>query len=153
MRGLYLAVPPLSQTTATRRFTPRDDAYKDAAEDNSTPRQVDVSRFKGLGDDVGAQETTMDPAKRTLLRVVLADDEAPPTRERLMGAAEPGSPSSPTAEFASDDLLDVGPEDRAIIGALSPVGAEANYARFAAFPSGRFRTGCAFATAFRWNRV
>ena len=45
--------------------------------------KVEVSRFKGLGEMMAAQlkETTMDPSKRTLLRVVLADKEMKPTAQ------------------------------------------------------------------------
>ena len=76
--------------------------------------KVEVSRFKGLGEMMAAQlkETTMDPAKRTLLRVVLAENERKPTAkavERLMG----NKPEArfefiqENAEFAKADLLDV----------------------------------------------
>ena len=52
--------------------------------------KVEVSRFKGLGEMMAAQlkETTMDPKKRTLLRVVLAAEDRKDTEksvERLMG--------------------------------------------------------------------
>ena len=52
--------------------------------------KVDIGRFKGLGEMMPAQlkETTMDPKKRTLLRVVVAEEIAPETKdtvERLMG--------------------------------------------------------------------
>ena len=75
---------------------------------------MEVSRFKGLGEMMAAQlkETTMDPGKRTLLRVVLADKERKPTAksvERLMG----NKPEArfefiqENAEFANEELLDV----------------------------------------------
>jgi topoisomerase-4 subunit B len=75
---------------------------------------VEVSRFKGLGEMMAAQlkETTMDPSKRTLLRVVLADKELKPTQksvERLMGnkAEARFDFIQENAQFASEDLLDV----------------------------------------------
>jgi DNA gyrase B subunit, carboxyl terminus len=57
------------------------------------------------------KETTMDPAKRTMLRVVLlADDRAGTTDsvERLMGTKAEARFAfiSDKAEFASEDLLD-----------------------------------------------
>jgi topoisomerase-4 subunit B len=54
--------------------------------------KVEVSRFKGLGEMAPSQlkETTMDPAKRTLLRVRLPEDgvgraDVSDLVERLMG--------------------------------------------------------------------
>ena len=45
---------------------------------------IEVSRFKGLGEMPmrDLRDTTMDPARRTLLRVAIARDDgrAPPTR-------------------------------------------------------------------------
>ena len=76
--------------------------------------KVDVGRFKGLGEMMPAQlkETTMDPAKRTMLRVVLLADDREGTAdsvERLMGTKAEARFAfiSDKAEFASDDLLDV----------------------------------------------
>jgi topoisomerase-4 subunit B len=59
---------------------------------------VEVSRFKGLGEMLPAQlkETTMDPAKRNLLKVVILDEDQDGTSdsvERLMG-------NKPEARFA-----------------------------------------------------
>jgi len=75
---------------------------------------VEVSRFKGLGEMMASQlkETTMDPAKRTLLRVVLVDNEMKPTAklvERLMGnkAEARFDFIQENAEFAKEELLDV----------------------------------------------
>ena len=75
---------------------------------------MEVSRFKGLGEMMAAQlkETTMDPAKRTLLRVVLVDKERKPTQksvERLMGSKAEARFDfiQENAEFAADALLDV----------------------------------------------
>ena len=58
------------------------------------------------------KETTMDRDKRTLLRVVLAEDEKKPTQktvERLMGTKAEARFEfiQEKAEFASEALLDV----------------------------------------------
>ena len=81
---------------------------------HSHSRHVDVGHFKGLGEVMPVQlkETTMDPAKRTLLRVVLLADDRDGTAdsvERLMGTKAEARFAfiSDKAEFASDDLLDV----------------------------------------------
>jgi topoisomerase-4 subunit B len=114
---LYLAVPPLYRLThGSKTIYARDDAHKDAllkSEFNGNAK-VDVGRFKGLGEMMAPQlkETTMDPAKRTLLRVVLLADDREGTAdsvERLMGAKAEARFAfiSDKAEFASEDLLDV----------------------------------------------
>jgi topoisomerase-4 subunit B len=75
---LYLALPPLYRLTqgGKTRYA-RDDAHKAAllAEAFTGRGKVEVSRFKGLGEMPSSQlkETTMDPAKRTLLRVVVSE--------------------------------------------------------------------------------
>ena len=58
------------------------------------------------------KETTMDPSKRTLLKVVLLPDDCDTTAdsvERLMGTKAEARFAFITdkAEFASEDLLDV----------------------------------------------
>jgi topoisomerase IV subunit B len=114
---LYLAVPPLYKLThGSKTVYARDDAHKDEllkSEFNANAR-VDIGRFKGLGEMMPAQlkETTMDPAKRTLLRVVLLADDREGTAdsvERLMGTKAEARFAfiSDKAEFASEDLLDV----------------------------------------------
>jgi topoisomerase-4 subunit B len=76
--------------------------------------KVEVSRFKGLGEMMAAQlkETTMDPSKRTLLRVMLAESDAKSTAgavERLMGnkAEARFEFIQEKAEFAAEEMLDV----------------------------------------------
>jgi topoisomerase-4 subunit B len=76
---LYLALPPLyrlSQKGTT--LYAMNDAHKDELIKTSFDGRgkVEVSRFKGLGEMPASQlkETTMHPGKRTLLKVVLADD-------------------------------------------------------------------------------
>jgi topoisomerase-4 subunit B len=114
---LYLAVPPLYRLThGAKTVYARDDAHKNAllkTEFNANAK-VDVGRFKGLGEMMPAQlkETTMNPARRTLLRVVLLPEEREGTAdsiERLMGTKAESRFAfiSDKAEFASDELLDV----------------------------------------------
>ncbi len=98
---LYLAVPPLYRLTqGAKSIYARDDAHKDQLMKSgfSGRGPIEVSRFKGLGEMPmrDLKETTMDPARRTLLRVaVVADDRAATADavERLMG-------SKPEARFA-----------------------------------------------------
>ena len=114
---LYLAVPPLYRLShGGKIFYARDDKHKDAIlkKEFHANAKVEVSRFKGLGEMMAAQlkETTMDPGKRTLLRVqVMEDDKKATDRsvERLMG----NKPEArfefiqEKAEFAREEMLDV----------------------------------------------
>ncbi|MBH5371790.1 DNA topoisomerase IV subunit B [Bradyrhizobium glycinis] len=114
---LFLAVPPLYKLThGSKSVYARDDAHKEALLKSAfnANAKVEVSRFKGLGEMMPAQlkETTMDPAKRTLLKVVLLADDRDTTAdsvERLMGTKAEARFAfiSDKAEFASDELLDV----------------------------------------------
>jgi topoisomerase-4 subunit B len=114
---LYLAVPPLYRLShGGKIFYARDDKHKEVLlkKEFHANAKVEVSRFKGLGEMMAAQlkETTMDPGKRTLLRVVLVDKELKPTArsvERLMGTKAEARFEfiQEKAEFASADLLDV----------------------------------------------
>ena len=98
---LYLAVPPLYKLTqGSKSAYARNDAHKDElVRTLFTGRgKVEMSRFKGLGEMLPAQlkETTMDPRKRTLLKVVIQPEDREETSssvERLMG-------NKPEARFA-----------------------------------------------------
>jgi len=114
---LYLAVPPLYRLShGGKIFYARDDKHKaELLKKEFHPNaKVEISRFKGLGEMMAAQlkETTMDPRKRTLLRVRVVEDDRKATDrsvERLMG----NKPEArfdfiqERAEFASTDILDV----------------------------------------------
>lgn len=116
-KHLYLAVPPLFRIShGGKTFYARDEKHKEEilGKEFRANANVEISRFKGLGEMMPNQlkETTMDPAKRTLLRVVLLPDDREGTAdsvERLMGVkAEPRFAFiQDKAEFASDELLDV----------------------------------------------
>ncbi len=90
---LYLAIPPLYKLTQGGKSEyARDDADKDRLMRTvfSGRGKVEVSRFKGLGEMTAPQlkETTMDPRKRTMLRVEIAEGEDLVTSdivEQLMG--------------------------------------------------------------------
>src|SRR5512138_879533 len=76
---LYLAQPPLYRLTqGSESVYAMDDAEKDRlkASHFKDRGKIEVSRFKGLGEMPAKQlkETTMDPARRTLLRVVIAGE-------------------------------------------------------------------------------
>ena len=109
---LYLAVPPLYRLSqGGKTLYARDDAHREAllASEFSGRGKVDVSRFKGLGEMMPAQlkETTMDPAKRTLLRVHVEPETARDTTrlvDELMGNKPEARFSfiQERAEFAAD---------------------------------------------------
>ncbi len=114
---LYLAVPPLYRITqGAKSAYARDDAHKDELlrTEFSGKGKVEISRFKGLGEMLPAQlkETTMDPKRRTLLKVVVQEEEREATDDvitRLMGTKPEARFAfiSERAEFVDDELLDV----------------------------------------------
>ncbi len=114
---LFLAVPPLYRLShGGRIFYARDDKHKDELMKSEfrANANVEIGRFKGLGEMMAAQlkETTMDPSKRLLLRVTLAEDARKGTAdsvERLMGTKAEARFEfiQENAEFAKEELLDV----------------------------------------------
>ncbi len=114
---LYLAVPPLFRLAqGPKVLYARDEAHREALlKTEFTGRgKVETSRFKGLGEMPMQQlrDTTMDPAKRLLLRVDVVDDDIVLTKNtvtRLMGSKpeERFAFIQENAEFADDELIDV----------------------------------------------
>jgi topoisomerase-4 subunit B len=89
---LYLALPPLYRLSQGGKTAyARDDAHREELLAQFDGRgKVEISRFKGLGEMPPAQlkVTTMAPAKRNMLRVVVPEADAKATDklvERLMG--------------------------------------------------------------------
>ena len=71
---VFIAMPPLYRISqGGKTLYARDDAHKESLIADEFNGKVEISRFKGLGEMPSAQlkETTMDPAKRTLLRVTI----------------------------------------------------------------------------------
>ena len=114
---LYLAVPPLFKLTqGGKTMYARDEEHRaELLETEFNGRgKIDITRFKGLGEMMPAQlkETTMDPKKRTLLRIEVGEDQENSTRdsvEQLMGNRPEARFKfiQESAEFAGDDLLDI----------------------------------------------
>jgi topoisomerase-4 subunit B len=114
---LYLAVPPLYRLNhGGKIFYARNEAHRDELlrREFHANAKVEISRFKGLGEMMAPQlkETTMDPKKRMLLRVVLLADDRQDTAnsvERLMGTKAEARFAfiQERAEFADEESLDV----------------------------------------------
>ncbi len=90
---VYLAQPPLYRLTqGAKSVYAMDDADREVKtrREFKAGTKVEVSRFKGLGEmpPASLKETTMDPGKRTLLKVVAAPEDRAATAElveSLMG--------------------------------------------------------------------
>ncbi len=113
---LYMAVPPLYSIRQGGKVAyARDDAHKDELlRTEFTGRgKVEIGRFKGLGEMMAAQlkETTMDPRKRTLLRVDVIDreDATKDAVDALMGTKPEARFRfiQERAEFAETEGLDI----------------------------------------------
>ena len=113
---LYLAVPPLYSIRQGGKVAyARDDTHKDELlKSEFTGRgKIEIGRFKGLGEMMASQlkETTMDPKKRTLLRVDVLDDAAATKAsvDALMGTKPEARFRfiQERAEFAEAEELDI----------------------------------------------
>jgi topoisomerase-4 subunit B len=111
-----MAVPPLYSIRQGGKIAyARDDAHKDELlRTEFTGRaKVEIGRFKGLGEMMASQlkETTMDPRKRTLLRVDVNEvDSATKDRvDELMGTKPEARFRfiQERAEFAEAEVLDI----------------------------------------------
>jgi topoisomerase-4 subunit B len=114
---LYLAVPPLYRLSHSgKTFYARNEKHRDELlkKEFHANAKVEIGRFKGLGEMMANQlkETTMDPSRRTLLRVTLEDAARAATAksvDQLMGTKPEARFAfiQEKAEFASEELLDV----------------------------------------------
>jgi topoisomerase-4 subunit B len=114
---LYLAVPPLYRIAQGGKVSyARNDAHKDQLlkTEFAGRGKIEIGRFKGLGEMMAAQlkETTMDPRKRTLLRVAIDEGDAEGTKasvDALMGTKPEARFRfiQERAEFASEEVLDI----------------------------------------------
>jgi topoisomerase-4 subunit B len=113
---LFMAVPPLYSIRQGGKVAyARDDAHKDELlRTEFTGRgKVEIGRFKGLGEMMAAQlkETTMDPRKRTLLRVDVNEigSSTKDAVDALMGTKPEARFRfiQERAEFAEADVLDI----------------------------------------------
>ena len=89
---VFLAQPPLYRMTQGARsvYAMNDADRERLAKTFKAGTKIEVSRFKGLGEmpPASLKETTMDPAKRTLLKVVASAERRAETSElveSLMG--------------------------------------------------------------------
>ena len=86
---LYIAQPPLFRVTIGKEtFYAQDEEELEALKVKAGNKKTEIGRFKGLGEMTAPQlkETTMNPARRKLLKVTIDDAEkAADLVERLMG--------------------------------------------------------------------
>ena len=85
---VFLAQPPLYRLQGGgKTIYARDDADRERLlkREFKANQKVEVSRFKGLGEmpPAALKETTMDPRRRTLLKVVLPPEERARTAELM----------------------------------------------------------------------
>ena len=86
---LYLAQPPLYRITQNgKTYYANDEEHCSRVVESLEKKRgnIDIGRFKGLGEMTAPQlkETTMNPEKRTLLRVEIAENQKDRAKEQVM---------------------------------------------------------------------
>jgi len=109
---VYLAQPPLFRVDALKEtHWALDESDRDrivAAVRKKNPRAtVEITRFKGLGEMMPAtlHETTLDPARRRLLRVTIPDDARVETETTIMDLM--GKDAAPRFRFITEQAATV----------------------------------------------
>ena len=111
-RALYLALPPLYRIAQGGKVLyARDEAHKEelVKKEFKGRGKIELSRFKGLGEMPSQQlrETTMATKNRTLLRVVLPEDDAGRKRTAQMVDDLMGRKPEKRFEFIRDNAKEV----------------------------------------------
>jgi DNA gyrase subunit B len=109
---LFIAQPPLYRVKAGKRqqWVYSDQEKEDAIRELKQARSIEVQRYKGLGEMSAEQlwETTMNPATRTMLNVILDDTaHADHTFHVLMGEEVPPRKAFIQAHAKSVKNLDI----------------------------------------------
>ena len=107
--NIYLAMPPLYRIEIGKEvFYAQDDDEKEKILANYKNRKIEIFRFKGLGEMPAGvlKDTTMDPSRRSLMRVELEDFEA--TDEAFKNLM--GKDASARFKFITENAKDFTPD-------------------------------------------
>ena len=99
---IYIATPPLFKITIknTVQYAWTDEELREKI---GTHKNVQIQRYKGLGEMNAEQlwETTMDPANRTLIRVLIEDENDAENRMNILMGDDP----EPRREWIENNVV------------------------------------------------